>query len=151
VYTVTGACTGSGHIVSEQHRWRSLDNIPACDPLAFITPESLAYAFDEHLVVVDSTGKELFQAGIPASATFQAPSFVGLSEDHTRLAITALKKKTLASGWPYHREVFIYDLLSHHIIFKRALESDSAAWALSPDGHQLAIISQGSLLLIPVP
>ena len=151
VYTVTGNCFGSAHIVSDQHSWHSLETLPACDPLAFITTDSLAYAFDAHLFVVDSTGKELLRIPIPAPVTFQAPRLVGLSEDHTRLAIAALKKKTLSSGWPYYDAVFVYDLVSKRIIFKQGLPSDANPLAFSPDGHQLAIISQGSLLLIQVP
>jgi len=151
VYTVSGNCHGAAHITSDKVAWRPLDTIPACDPLTFISSDRLAYAFDGSLYTVDSSGKELLQARIPAPDTFEEPRFIGLSEDHARLALSALKKKTFSSGWPYHDEVFVYDLVSKRLIFKHALEPGYGAEALSPDGHQLAVISQGALLLIPLP
>jgi hypothetical protein len=101
---------------------------------------------------VDSNGKELFKARIPVADSFQTPKFVGLSDDHTRLAISALRRKYFSSGWPYYDEVYVYDIVSKQRIFKHALPrgADSAR-ALSTDGHQLATIEQGILTLTPIP
>ena len=67
-------------------------------------------------------------------------------------AISVLKRKFFSSGWPYHNEVYVYDLVSKQRIFKHALSqrSDSAI-ALSTDGHQIATIEQGILMLTRVP
>jgi len=152
VYIVSGYCTGAAHVVSSQPRWRSLDALPACDPLVFIASDKLAYAFSGNLYIVDSNGRELFRAGIPAAESFETPRFVGLSDDHTRLAISALKRKFFSFGWPYYDEVYVYDLVSKHRIFKHALPRGSdSAMALSADGRQIATIEQGILMLTPVP
>jgi hypothetical protein len=152
VYIVSGYCTGAAHIVSSQPKWRSLDALPACDPLAFITSDTLAYASAGTLYIVDSNGKQLFEAGIPAADSFETPRFVGLSDDHTRLAISALRRKFFSSGWPYYDEVYAYDLASKRRIFKHALPRGSDnAMALSTDGHQMATIEQGILMLTSIP
>jgi hypothetical protein len=148
VYTSPGYCKGSAHIESKGHNWSPLDKLPACDALTFIAEDRLAYAFDERLYLVDSSGKELLIGRIPVPDTFQAPMFRGLSEDHTRLAISALKRKN-SSGWPVG--IFVYDLISKRLIFSQTLRPGSIAAALSPDGHQVATIDHGALLLAQIP
>jgi hypothetical protein len=71
--------------------------------LAFIGSDALAYAFEEHLYVVDSSGKQLIDIRIPVPDTFHAPSTVGVSDDRKRLAIQALDKHPFAfvrRSWP---------------------------------------------------
>ena len=131
VYTVSGDCKGSAHFVSTQHTWRSLEALPACDALIFVTNDSLAYAFDGRLYVVDSSGKELSQLRIPAANSFEAPRLVGLSDDHARLAVSALKRKMVSSTWPYYYEAFVYDLVSRRMIFRHATMPGPFAEALS--------------------
>jgi len=151
VYTTSGECKGAARVVSNKQTWRSFDSLPACDALTFIGNESLAYAFDGNIYVTDFGGKELFKAHIPVGSTFQAPRLVGLSDDNTRLAISALKKKPFSSEWPYHDEILLYDLSFKRLIVQLSLPAGSYAAALSPDGHQLATIEQGTLMLIPIP
>ncbi len=151
VYTVTGECKGAGHIVSEQPRWRPLDALPICDSLVFVEDDKLAYAFDGDLYVVNAAGEQVLKIRIPVGGSFEAPAFIGLSDDSKRLAISALAKKPLASGWPYYDQVLLYDLVSKRLIFKHALPQTARAAALSPDGHQLATIEEGVLMLTPVP
>jgi|NGEPerStandDraft_6_1074524.scaffolds.fasta_scaffold57512_2 hypothetical protein len=151
VYMVSGECKGAARIVSSQRVWQSIDNLPMCDSLAFIGNNELAYAFDGDLYIVDAAAKQVFRARIPVGGTFESPALIGLSDDYTRLAISALAKKPVASGWPYHDQVLLYDLVSKRLIFRHALPQTPRAAALSPDGHQLATIEQGTLVLIPVP
>jgi hypothetical protein len=152
-YSLGGNCVGSAHIVSSQHDWLALTDIPACDLLTFVGNDAIAYAFDKRLYVLDWRGKQMLNASIPASNTFQGPRFVGISDDEARLAISALKKKEFAASasWPYYDEVFVYDLKAKRMILRYALPVGS--WvrpALSPDGHQLAVVEEGILKLIPI-
>jgi hypothetical protein len=151
VYTTTGKCEGAAHVVSNQVSWRLPDKFPTCSPLVFVTRETLAFAVDGQMFVVDSNGKKLLQVRIPAPGTFESPRFVGLSDDGTRLAISALQRKETSSGWPYYDEVFVYDLVSKRMIFRHALQQGSVSMALSPDGHQLATIESGIRTVMPVP
>lgn len=151
VYTVPGECKRSAHVVSSHVDWQSIEALPLCDSLAFIENNELAYAFDGDLYVVDNTGKQVLKARIPIRATFQAPAFVGLSDDRTRLAISTLGKKPLTSGWPYYDDVLVYDLVSKRLIFRHALPQGIRAASLSPDGHQLGSIEHGTLILTPLP
>ena len=151
LYTLLGECSKSAHIVSQDVVWRLAENLPLCDSLTFIGKDKLAYALQDRLYVIDAFGKQVFEARIPVRETFQLPSFVGLSDDHTRLAIVALDKKLFAKGWPYFEQVFVYDLPSERLIFRRALPQTPRAVALSPDGHQLATIEEGVLVLTSVP
>jgi hypothetical protein len=152
-YSLGGNCVGSAHIVSNQHDWLALTDISACDLLTFVGNDAIAYAFDKRLYVLDWRGKQILNASFPAPDTFQLPRFVGISDDQARLAISALaKKKFAASGvWPYYDEVFVYDLKAKRMILRYALPVGS--WvrpALSPDGHQLAVVEEGILRLIPI-
>lgn len=148
-YTLGGNCVGSAHVVADT--WVSLSTIPACDLLTFIGNNSIAYAFDQQVYILDSTGKQLLVMHIPAADTFQAPSFVGLSDDHARLAIKALKKKLFANGkWPYYDEIFVYDLPSKHLMFRHSLPVENYSAALSPDGSHVVVIEEGTLRFIPV-
>lgn len=151
VYTTSGKCEGAAHVVSNQVSWRLPNKFPTCDPLVFVTKETLAFAVDGQMFVVDSSGKKLLQVRIPAPGTFQSPGLVGLSDDGTRLAIRALERKEASSGWPYYYEVFVYDLVSKRMIFRYALQQGSVSMALSPDGHQLATIENDVLTVMPVP
>lgn len=151
VYISTGECNRSAQIVSKSRNWQSTGNLPLCDSLTFLGSDRLAYAFDGHLYVIDAAGKQLVKVRIPAPNTFEAPAFVGLSDDTTRLAISALVKKPFAVGWPYYDELLMYDLVSKRLIFRRTLPQGPRAAALSPDGHQLASIEQGTLVLLAVP
>ncbi len=151
VYTLLGECSKSAHIVSQDVVWRLAENLPLCDSLTFIGKDKLAYALQDRLYVIDASGKQVFEVRIPVRETFQLPSFVGLSDDHTRLAIVALDKKLFAKGWPYYDQVFVYDLPSKRLIFRRTLPQTPRAVALSPDGHQLATIEEGVLMLTLVP
>ncbi len=152
-YSLGGNCVGSAHIVSSHHDWLALTGIPACDLLTFVGNDAIAYAFDKRLYILDWRGKQMFNASIPAPNTFQGPSLVGISDDQARLAIRVVaKKKFAASGsWPYYDEVFVYDLKAKRVILRYALTVGS--WvrpALSPDGHQLAVVEEGILKLIPI-
>jgi hypothetical protein len=88
---------------------------------------------------------------IPVSSAFAMPGFIGLSEDRTRLALSALQREQTPAGWPYHTEVFVYDLALKRMIFRHALKKGSVAEALSPDGHHLATIERGVLTLVSIP
>jgi len=153
-YTLGGNCFGSAHIVPNQQIWPSLSDKPACNLLTFIGNDQIAYAFDQDLYILARSGKQLLKARIPAPNSFSGPDFVGISDDYTRLAIQALKKKAFAKNesWPYYDEVFVYDLKANRIILRYA--SPIGSWvrpALSPDGHQLAVVEEGMLKLIPIP
>jgi hypothetical protein len=82
------------------------------------------------------------------------PSFVGLSDDHTRLAIMALMKRSMfttkAGTWPYYNQVFVYDLKSKKLLLKHPMPDGYVA-VLSPDGHLMATIELGIFKIIPVP
>lgn len=151
VYVVTGNCTGAARVVSNIGEWSVLDRLPSCDPLTFVERDSLAYASDDHLFIVDSKAHNLLKLRIPAPSTFELPGFVGLSDDHTRLAINAVRRENIASGWPYYGVVFLYDLPSNRLIFEHAMKKGSYADALSPNGHQLAIVERGTLTLLSLP
>lgn len=151
VYTVGGDCWGAARFVSARRVWRSLESLPACDALTFVGDDALAYAFDQRLYVVDFEGKKVLDAKIPAPHSFESPRFVGLSDDLNRLAISALNKKRLSRGWPWYDELFVYDLHKRHATFRYPLPQGAHAVALSPDGHQLATIEDGTLHLIPLP
>ncbi len=151
VYTAPGECSKSAKIVSKDRAWRFSEALPLCDSLTFIGDDELAYALESHLYIVNAAGKQVLKARIPVPNTFEGPALVGLSDDHTRLAIAALDKKPFAGGWPYYDQVFVYDLPSKRLIFRRTLPQTPRAAALSPDGHQVATIEQGALILIPVP
>jgi hypothetical protein len=151
VYHVSGNCKGAAHVISTRAEWHGLEELPACDPLAFIGDDSLAYAVDGHLYVVDSKAHQRLSLRIPETPdAFHLPGFIGLSDDHTRLALSALQRQRISSGWPYYEEVFVYDLVSKRMIFEHALKNFSGP-VLSPDGHQLAVIEQGVLTLLSVP
>jgi hypothetical protein len=151
VYAVSGNCKGAAHVINARVEWRGLEHLPACDPLTFIGEDALAYAVDGHLYVVDSKSEQRLGLRIPAPDTFEMPRFIGLSDDHMCLALSALRKETISSGWPYHQEIFVYDLASKRMILQHMLKKGSPHAALSPDGHQLATIEQGVLTLIPIP
>jgi hypothetical protein len=151
VYDVPGSCRGAAHVVSARVEWRGIEQLEACDPLAFIADDSLAYAFDANLYVVDSKSDRRLKLRIPAPDTFEMPGLIGLSDDHTRLALRVLRREGISSGWPYYGEVFVYDLASKRMIFEHALKKGSIRAALSPDGHQLAAIEEGVLTLISIP
>ena len=151
VYMVSGECKGAGHVVSKQTPWPLMDALPICDSLAFIENDKLAYAFDGNLYIVDAAAEQVLKLRIPVGGTFESPALVGLSDDSRRLAISALAKKPLSSGWPYYDQVLLYDLVSRRLIFKHVLPQIAHAAALSPDGHQLATIEQGTLVLTPLP
>jgi hypothetical protein len=150
VYDTPGEYTRSARILS-MHRVWSTSGLPLCNSLAFIGDDGLAYTFDGHLYVVDVAGKQLLNIRIPAPTTFQAPAFIGLSDDKTRLAISVLVKKPFTAGWPYYDELLLYDLDSKRLIFRRILPQSPRLAALSPNGHQLATIEQGTLVLTAVP
>jgi hypothetical protein len=151
VYLLSGNCRGASHVMSARVVWHGLDQLSACDPLAFIEKDSLAYASGDRLYIVDSKSHSLLNLRIPAPSTFQLPQFVGLSDDHTRLAISALRREKFTSEWPYYDEIFIYDLVSKRMIFEHALKKGSPNGALSPDGRQLATIEEGILTLLSLP
>ncbi len=144
-YTRGGNCFGSARIVSgRKDDWAFLSDLPACDFLTFIGNDEIAYAFDQRLYVVDRSGKQIMKARIPVPGSFAGPSLVGISDDDQRLAIRALLQ-----SWQY--EIFVYDLKTKRRIFNHTLPINSWAPALSPEGHQLAAIENGSLKLIPIP
>ena len=152
-YTLGGNCFGTTHIISSKGNWPSLNDIPACNLLTFVGNDEIAYPFDKQLYILDRSGKQLFKARIPAPNTFVAPEFVGISDDYMRLAIYALRKKAFAKRgiWPYYHEVFVYDLKTERMILRYALPTGS--WvrpALSPDGHQLTVVEEGVVKLIPI-
>ena len=147
-YTLPGSCQGALHLAPDEVGWRSLDSLQACDALAFVGDEALAYASTQDLYVVHKSGKQLFHDHIPAPDSFHLPNFVGLSDDHSRLAVMALMKRgmfiTRHGTWPYYNEVYVYDLDAKKLIFKHELVGGYAA-ALSSDGHKLATIESGNL------
>ncbi|MGA7854142.1 MAG: hypothetical protein WCA15_12520 [Candidatus Acidiferrales bacterium] len=152
-YTLGGNCFGSTHVMSGEGNWTSLSDIPACSLLTFVGNDEIAYPFDKQLYILDRSGKQLFKARIPAPNTFVAPSFVGISDNHMRLAVEAVEKTAFAKHgyWPYYNEVFVYDLKTKRTILRHALPI--GCWvrpALSPDGHQFAVVEQGVVKLIPI-
>jgi hypothetical protein len=151
VYTTHGECSSSARIESNDRRWQSTEALPLCDSLTFIGDDQLAYAFDNFLFIVNAAGEQVFKARIPLPSTFQAPALVGLSDDHKRLAIVGLDKKHVAPGWPFFDRLFVYDLPSKWLIFRHTLPQTPRAASLSPDGHQLATIEEGVLVLTNVP
>jgi hypothetical protein len=150
-YAISGNCKGAAHVISNRVRWRGLDQLPACDPLAFIEEDSLAYASDGHLYAIDSKADQRLDLRIPAPDTFEMPRFIGLSDDHVRFALSAQRREKLSSRWPYHNDVFVYDLASKHMIFEHTLKKGSVAMALSPGGRQMVTIEGGELMLLSVP
>jgi hypothetical protein len=153
-YSLGGFCKGALHFQPEQNTWQKLDDRETCDPLTFIGRDAIAYALDQQLSVVDRNGNELFSGHIPAPHAFHMPSFVGLSDDHTRLAIMALMKRSMfttkAGTWPYYNQVFVYDLKSKKLLLKHPMPDGYVA-VLSPDGHLMATIELGIFKIIPVP
>jgi len=77
-YVLPGICQGALHFEPVQHNWTALDGLQACGALTFIGNEALAYALGQDLYIVDSNGKQLFDAHIPAPDSFSLPSLVGL-------------------------------------------------------------------------
>jgi hypothetical protein len=150
-YTRGGNCVGSARIVSGSRDDWALSDFPTCGFLTFIGNDEIAYAFDQRLYVVDRTGKRMIKVRIPVLGSFAGPSFIGISDDHRRLAIAALKKNILAPvrAWPH--EIFVYDLSTKRLIFSHTLPVESWAAAFSPDGHQVAAVENGILKLIPIP
>ena len=142
---------GAAHVVPGKSLWRFLDKLQTCDTLAFIQNDRLAYAVRNHLYIVNALGQQVLEARIPVPSTFESLAFIGLSDDLTRLAISALAKKPFVAGWPYYNKVLVYDLVSGRIVFQHILPQGSRAAAFSPDGHQLATVEQGVLVLRPVP
>ena len=153
-YTLPGNCVGALHVQPDPENWRSLDTLQACDALTFVGTEALAYATNQDLYVVHRSGKQLFHGHIPAPDSFHMPDLVGLSDDHSRLAIMAMMKRgmfaTKPGTWPYYNEIYVYDLGAKRLLFKHALTGGYAA-AFSPDGHQLATIESGGLNILSIP
>jgi len=153
-YSLGGYCKGALHFQPDQNSWQKLDDLETCNPLTFIGRDAIAFALNQQLSVVDRNGKELFSADIPAPDTFHMPGFVGLSDDHTRLAIMALMKRSMFTTkpgtWPYYNEVFVYDLKSKKLLLKHAMPGGYVA-ALSPDGHLMATIELGVLKIFSIP
>jgi hypothetical protein len=150
-YDIVGNCVGAGHVESADREWPSLAGLPACDVLAFIGDDAIAYAYEGHLYVMDATGKRLATLRIPAPNGNSAPNFIGLSDDCTRLAISAVKKKHFSRGATYYREVLVYDLSVKRLLLLYPLPANAGTAALSPDGRQLATIEDGVLKLTPIP
>jgi len=152
-YELGGNCFGITHIVSSQDNWPSLSDIPACNLLTFVGNDEIAYVFDQQLYILDRGGKQLLRVRVPVPSTFVAPGLVGISDDYSLLAISALKKKAFAKmgSWPYYNEVFVYDLKGQRIVFRYDLQP-AGVWSLSlsPDGRQLAVVEESVLKLIPV-
>ena len=153
-FTLPGNCVGALHVQPDPENWKRVESLETCDALTFVGNESLAYATSQDLYVVRQSGEQLFHGHIPAPDSFHLPDFVGLSDDHTRLAVMAMMKQGLLSSkpgtWPYHNEIFVYDLSAKKLQFKYALTGGYAA-AFSPDGHHLATIESGSLNILSIP
>jgi len=153
-YALPGSCKGALHVEPENGSWQNLAGLQTCDALTFVGNEALAYAIDQDLYVVHKSGKELFHGHVPAPESFHLPNFVGLSDDHSRLAIMANMKRNIFAvkpgTWPYYNEIYIYDLNVHKLLFKHEISAGYAA-ALSPDGHHLATIESGSLKILSIP
>jgi hypothetical protein len=127
-YMLTGNCIGALHVQPDPESWRSLDSLQACDALTFVGSESLAYATNRDLYVVQKSGKRLFHGHIPAPDSFHLPNFVGLSDDNSRLAIMAMMKRgmfaTKPGTWPYYNEIYVFDLAAQELLFKHMLTGD---------------------------
>jgi hypothetical protein len=153
-FTLPGNCVGALHVKPDSGRWRSLDGLQTCDALTFVGNESVAYATNQDLYVVRQSGEQLFHGHIPAPDSFQLPNLVGLSDDHSRLAIMAMMKRgvlaTKPGTWPYYNEVYVYDLSSKKLLFKHALTGGYVA-AFSPGGHHLATVESGWLKILTIP
>jgi hypothetical protein len=153
-YNAGGICAGALHFRPDPEGWRAFDSLQSCDALTFVGTEALAYATNQDLYVVHKSGRQLFHGHIPAPSSFHLPDFVGLSDDHSRLAISAVMKRGLLRNtpgtWPYYDEVYVYDLTAKKLLLKHALMEGYAA-GLSPDGHRLATIESGSLNLLSIP
>jgi hypothetical protein len=153
-FTSAGNCVGALHVQPDPENWKKLESLEACDALTFVGNESLAYATSQDLYVVRQSGEQLFHDHIPAPDSFHLPDFVGLSDDHRRLAVMAMMKQSLLATkpgtWPYYKEIFVYDLSAKKLLFKHALTGGYAA-AFSPDGHHLATIESGSLKILSIP
>jgi hypothetical protein len=153
-YTLPGWCKGALHVEPENASWQNLTTLQTCDALTFVGNEALAYATNQDLYLVHKSGKELFHGHIPAPDSFHLPDLVGLSDDHSRLAVMAIMKRSIFAvkpgTWPYYNEVYIYDLNVKKLLFKHALSGGYAA-ALSPDGHHLATIESGNLRILSIP
>jgi hypothetical protein len=111
-FTLPGNCVGALHVQPDPENWKRVESLETCDALTFVGNESLAYATSQDLYVVRQSGEQLFHGHIPAPDSFHLPDFVGLSDDHTRLAVMAMMKQGLLSSkpgtWPYHNEIFVY-------------------------------------------
>jgi len=153
-YTLPGWCKGALHVEPENASWQNLASLQTCDALTFVGSEALAYATNQDLYVVHKSGKELFHGHIPAPDSFHLPDFIGLSDDHSKLAIMANMKRSIFAvkpgTWPYYNEIYIYDLSVKKLLFKHAVSGGYAA-ALSPDGHHLATIESGNLKILSIP
>jgi len=153
-FTLPGNCAGALHVQPEPENWKSVESLETCDALTFVGNKSLAYATSQDLYVVRQSGEQLFHGHIPAPVSFNLPNFVGLSDDHTRLALMATMKQGLLARkpgtWPYYNEIFVYDLTAKKLLFKHRLTGGYAA-AFSPDGHHLATIESGSLNILSIP
>jgi hypothetical protein len=151
-YTLAGNCFGAARVVSsKEDDWAFLNDLPACAFLTFIGNDEIAYAFDQRLYVVDRSGKQIMKARIPVPGSFVSPMFIGISDNYQRLAIRALKKNIFAPVRSWPPEIFVYDLTTKRRIFDHTLPVGSWASAISPDGHQLAVIEKGILKLIAIP
>lgn len=153
-FTLVGNCAGALHVQPDPENWKSVESLETCDALTFVGNKSLAYATNQNLYVVRQSGEQLFHGHIPAPNSFRFPGFVGLSDDHTRLALIATMKQGFLvrkpGTWPYYNEIFVYDLSAKKLLFKHALTGGHAA-AFSPDGHHLATIESGSLNILSIP
>lgn len=153
-FTLVGNCVGALHVQPAPENWKSVESLETCDALTFVGNKSLAYATNQNLYVVRQSGEQLFHGHIPAPDSPQFPGFVGLSDDHTRLALRATMKQGFLvrkpGTWPYYNEIFVYDLSAKKLLFKHAL-TDGHAAAFSPDGHHLATIESGSLNILSIP
>jgi hypothetical protein len=83
--------------------------------------------------------------------SFQAPGYIGISDNHERLALRTLKTKKVAPRLQYADEVYIYDLVSRQTVFSRTTDQGSVAEALAPEGHAVAILENGVLSVVQVP
>lgn len=150
VYTVSGYCRGAAHFVSPDRTWPWLHALPACDS-ALITENDLAYISDKHMHVVNGSGRETLSVRLPIRETFEAPRFVGIADNGSRVLISALRKKRTGPGWPYHEELLLYDFPRKSIIFRYELRPDwVVGMGLSPDGHAVATVENGTLNLLSV-
>ncbi len=159
---ITGTlCSGIRIFRIDAPQWYSAT--PAMDitpiPRAFLTPTSLLVELRPQqekkgqLLVVHPDGTHTQLPALPKG--LQVLGLTGVARDGQRFSLDASGEAgmcgPLALFCKDRAESLVVDVRSDHIVFEQEVSPVVAISALSPDGHQLAILDKARLSIYPVP